>query len=294
MLTAIVAVTLSVPDLQVMEAAYTQHLRYRVVDRGEVSKDLASAWDAPLAEGRRFLLLQPESGAPVYLRLVQSPPTPGYAVMKTHGWNSNEILCEDPDKLALELANSPFKIIGPPRPLSATSPVRAMQVIGPAGELNYLTRIPPQGGASIKTPAQSYVDRTFIVVLGGPDMEAMRRFYQDVLKLKVGDPYAAAIQVLNDAWQTPGRTTPLALALISPGFAIELDGYPPPATTRPQRRGDLPPGMAIVSFAVPQLDGVSLPWVAAPKAQSAAPYGGRKSALLRGAAGELIELIAER
>jgi catechol 2,3-dioxygenase-like lactoylglutathione lyase family enzyme len=294
MLSAIVAVTLSVPDLGAAESAYSQWLSYRTVEQGLVSREIAAAWGAPLAEGRRYALMQPASGEPVYLRLVQSPPTPGYEVMKTHGWNSNEILVKDPDALAARFAaaNSPFRVIGPPRPLSSSSTVRAMQAIGPAGELNYFTRIPPEGGTLIKTPAKSEVDRTFIVVLGGPDMSAMRAFYADVLGAKVTDPYPTTVNVLQDAYGLPrDHVTTLALVAISPGFLIELDEYPEAARPRPVRDGDLPPGMAIVSFSVPSLDGRALQWAVPPAARSGSLYDGRRSAMMRGAAGEWIELI---
>ena len=292
MLTAIIAVTLSVPDLGTAEQAYARWLNYRTVDQGQVSRDLAAAWGAPLAEGRRYALMQPESGEPTYLRLVQSPPTPGYEVMKTHGWNSNEILVEDPDKLAKMLEGSPFRMIGEPRPLSTNPEIRAMQVIGPAGELNYFTRIPAGGASVIRSSAKSFVDRTFIVVLGGASMPAMQAFYRDTLGQTVTAPVDAAIGVLQKAWGWKADvTTPLALATISSGFVIELDEYPKEATPRPVREGDLPPGIAIVSFAVKALDERPLAFTVPPGPRSAAPYAGRRSAMIRGAAGEWLELI---
>jgi catechol 2,3-dioxygenase-like lactoylglutathione lyase family enzyme len=292
MLSAIIAVTLTAPDLHATEEAYTRFLEFRLVERGEVSHELAAAWGAPLAEGRKFSLLQSASGAEVYLRIVQSPPTPGYEVMKTHGWNANEILCQDPDALAQRLANSPFRIIGAPRPLGSNSKVRAMQAIGPAGELVYLTRIPPEGGTAVKTPAQAFVDRTFIVVLGGPDMAAMRSFYANQFGMKVTEPFSTPINVLNDAWKLGADyTTPLALVLISPGFAIELDGYAPLTTPRPTRAGDLPPGIAMISFAADNLDAKSLNWRVPLAVRKAKPYAGRRSGMMQGVAGEWLELI---
>lgn len=294
MLTAIVAVTLSVPDLPAAEHAYSHWLSYRVVEQGLVAAETATAWGAPLAEGRRYTLLQPASGEPVYLRLVQSAPTAGFAPMKTHGWNSNEILVQDPAALAVRFAaaDSPFRVIGPPRPLGSNSSVIAMQAIGPAGELNYFTRIPPEGGTLIKTPAKSPVDRTFIVVLGGPSMPAMRAFYSDVLGMPVTPSYQTSVNVLQEAWSLPvEQQFTLALVPISPGFLIELDEYPPAATPRPRRDGDLPPGLAIVSFSVQSLDARPLQWKVAPAPRAGKPYGGRRSALVEGAAGEWIELI---
>jgi catechol 2,3-dioxygenase-like lactoylglutathione lyase family enzyme len=295
MLTAILAVTLSVPDLPAMEQAYAEWLGYRTVERGLVSREIAQGWGAPLAEGRRFVLMQPASGEPAYLRLVQSPATPGYAVMKTHGWNANEILVEDPDALAAKFASagSPFRVVGPPRPLGTNPKIRAMQAIGPAGELSYFTRLPPEGGSVfVKASARSFVDRTFIIVLGGPSMADMRRFYEDTLGIPVSDPVPARINVIQDAWGLPREyETPLAIVKFSTAFVIELDEYPAAARPRPRREGDLPPGIALVTFTVKSLEAKSLPLVAPPAALREQPYAGRRSAVLVGAAGEMIELV---
>lgn len=295
MLTAIIAVTLSAPDLDAAERAYVKHLHYQVVDRGAVTADLANAWGAPLAQASRYVLLQPQSGAATYLRIVQRPATAGFAAMKTLGWNSNEILVQDVDALAASLKDSAFRIVGDPHPLSSSSTVRAMQVIGPAGELNYLTCIPKEGGTFIKTPAQSFVDRSFIAVLGGASIDKMRMFYQDQLGLTVTPAYGSTVNVLQDAWNLPkDAQTQMALALISPGFLVELDQYPAAATPRPHREGDLPPGMAMVSFTVESLQAIKLPWVVAPAARKAAPYNGRRSGVVHGPAGEWIELVEAR
>jgi hypothetical protein len=294
MLSVIVAVTMTAPDLGAVEEAYTRHLSYQVIERGYVSADLARGWNAPAVEGRRYLVMQPASGAPVYLRVVQQPATPGYAPLTTYGWNSNEILVEDPDALAAKLAMSPFTIIGEPRPLSMNPKVRAMQVVGPAEEVLYLTRIPPGGSLFDLGSAKSFVDRTFIVVLGGPDMAAMLKFYRDVLGLPVTDANPAAVSVVNAANQlAPETIIPLAIARLPKNFLVEIDQYPSVAKTRPTRAGELPPAMAIVSFAAPDLSARALPWLVPPSKQLGKPYDGRRAGLLRGAAGELVEIIEQ-
>ena len=294
MLSAILAVTLIVADLTAAEQAYVEWLDYRVVERGALDAAQAAGWNAPQAEGRRYVLLQPASGSHTYLRLVQSPSTPGYASMRNHGWNSNEILAQDPVALAAKFksGNAPFRVIGEPRPLSMSPSVIAMQAIGPAGELNYFTRIPPEGTSFLKASAQSFVDRTFIVVLGGPSMPAMIEFYRDTLGLVVTDPAPAKINVLQQAWGVGADfTVPLTIAKVSDRFLIELDGYDTHAAPRPQRPGDLPPGMAMVSFEAHDLDAKKLPWLVPPRVRKDLPYAGRRAGLLRGAAGELVELV---
>jgi catechol 2,3-dioxygenase-like lactoylglutathione lyase family enzyme len=295
MLTAILMVTLVVPNLADAERAYAEWLGFRVSERGSISPELAASWGAPLAAGSPYLLLKSASDSEVYLRVIERPPTPGYAAMRTHGWNSNEILVEDPAALEqrFRAADSPFRIIGPTAPLGSNSKVIAMQALGPAEELNYFTRIPPEGGTFIKTPAKAFVDRTFIVVLGGPSMDAMRAFYRDALGQTVTEPYSSTVSVLQAALNLPadGKIR-IALATLSPGFLIELDEYPSVTVPRPQREGDLPPGMAMVSFtAKTSLADKSL---GAARPRPEAPYFGRKVALLRGAAGEWLEIVADR
>lgn len=294
MLEAILVVTLVVGRLEPVERAYVEELGYRVVERGTVGAELAEHWASPAVGGSRQLLLQAASGAPTWLRVIERPHGASHEALKTHGWNANEILVEDPYALAAQFADpaSSFKVIGPPEALGSNSSVIAMQALGPAGELNYFTRIPPQGGTFIKTPAASYVDRSFIVVLGGPDMMAMRRFYAEVLGARVTEPYKAKVKVLNAVHGLPAdHEIDLAIVTISDGFILELDQYPTTATARITPNGELPAGLAKVSFEVADLEARPLPWLRAPQILSAAPYAGRRAGLLRGAAGELIELV---
>lgn len=297
MINAILMVTLVVADLGAAERAYIDWLGFRLTDRGTVTTQQAADWNTTAVAGSRYAILQSASGAEVYLRLIERPPTEGFAAMRTHGWNSNEILVEDPAALERKFAaaDSPFRVIGPTAPLGSNSTVIAMQALGPAGELNYFTRIPPEGGTFIKTPARTFVDRSFIVVLGGPSMAAMRRFYAEVLGNAPTAPYLSTVSVLQEALDLPKDTqTALALVPISPGFLIELDEYPPVTTPRPRRPDDLPPGMAMVSFTVDDLAARPIAWHAKPVVRREAPYQGRRAGIVLGAAGEWIELVERR
>ena len=77
MLSAIVAVTLLVPDVEVVERAYQQSLDYQTVERGHVAADQAESWGAEALAGREFVVLQPSSREPVYLRMIETDASTG-------------------------------------------------------------------------------------------------------------------------------------------------------------------------------------------------------------------------
>ncbi len=286
MLKSILIVTITVGNLGAVERAWQEHFNYSSVGNGKVSATASEVWGAPAAAGSPYVLMQAESGSEALVRFVAAEPVDGYAPMTTYGWNATELLVKDPDVMAERLEGSPFEIIGPPADLwAAPNAPRAMQVIGPGQELVYLTR---NDNFTINTE----IDRVFIMVVGGPSMDGLRDFYGDRLGLSVGEASPFKISIIADALGVPADTEiPLAVAVVSPEFLIELDEYPDAATPRPRLPGALPPGVAMVSFAVDQLEGINVDWRGAPVALTANPYAGRRAAVTVGPAGEWIELI---
>jgi len=283
-----------VPGLSSLETAYQRYLGYQTVDRGTLCAELADLWDTPDLLGRPFIIMQPSSGSTVFLRFIDDPFDSKTAPLTTFGWNATELLVADPDKLAGQLRDSPFRIIGKPRDLyAAPDSPRAMQVQGPAGEVLYLTRIIPLGTRFPLSAARSFVDRAFIAVVGGPSMEQMTRYYRERLGLPVSEPASYRISVLSHANRLPGETTyPLAVVRLPKDFLVELDQYPPGTAARPRRHGSLPPGMAMVSFSTDDLGALALTWRKKPRPVDAFPYNGRPAAVTIGPAGEWLEIIA--
>lgn len=283
------AVTYAVPDLGAIEAAYVGVLGYRVVARSTVDRQMARTFGAAEVEGRPMLVLGPASGEPVYLRFVHSPAAAGWRALRTFGWNATEYVVEDVDALAARLDNSPFRIIGPPKGLTRFPMIRAMQAIGPAGECCYFTQVGPGSGLELAA-ALSFVGRVFIVVAAGPDVEALFAPYAGFSNA-IDPPVATPVKVISDAHGLPPETChPHGLVRLPAGTMVELDGYPASATTRTAPPGELPPGMAAVTFeAAPSaFAAVADHWLSAPLASSLP--GGGQSVCVRGAAGELIEL----
>ena len=293
MLKHIALVTIVVNQLSAVETPWHQELDYTPVQRGVVGVEQAALWAAPAMSGKPFVIMGPASGKAVYLRFIEDKaavmPAPG----SSFGWNAVELLVTDPDRLAGKLQDSAFRVIGPPRDLwPAADAPRAMQALGPAGELIYFTRVIPSAFKIPMAPAESPVDRVFITVVGGPSMTAMRDWYRDALGLKPGAVSAWQIKTLSQALNLPPETTyPLAIVPMPRDFEIELDEYPAVSVPRPVREGSLPPGIAMVSIGVDRLDELRVKWRAPPGRLAEFPYNGQAVGVTVGPAGEWLEFI---
>mgnify|MGYP006333237685 FL=1 len=285
--------TVTTNDLDSFARDYSRWLNYEVRERGRVPRGLAASWGAPKPAGKRYVLLSPDTAPDVYLRAVETQATTDYRPLTTWGWNSIEIVVDKPDALHATLTDSPFKTIGSPAPLGAYPSIRAFQVVGPSNEVLYLTAetgdrskspLPEPGGA---------VGRIFIMVVAGPDIEKMRAFYAQAFKLESGPARQVPVRVVQNALGLPsdaaiGLTT---ARLAEHGNLLELDGYPASTGARQHAEGTLPPGIALVSFEVRDLDAIELEFISPPRRQPGQAYAGKRVATAIGAAGELIELI---
>ncbi len=287
-------VTQCVPDLEPVVAAWTGYLAYQVVERGELRDELCAAWNAPAAAGQRYCTLRPESGQDTCIRFVEAADPGGYGPPMTFGWNAMELLVRDVDALAQRLRGSPFTLLGGPGDLFPRPRApRAMQVVGPSGELIYFTRILPGGSRAGQHGARSEVDRVFIVTVGGPSSDEMHAFYGGTLGLRVMDRMPFINTILADGCGVSHATVfPTSIARI-PGrsFLVEMDEFPTAVLPRPRRDGHLPPGMSLVSFLVQNLDEVPVALRGPPVIVQGAPYAGRRVAVVIGNAGEWLELI---
>jgi catechol 2,3-dioxygenase-like lactoylglutathione lyase family enzyme len=293
MLKSIAIVTLLVTQLAAVEGPYRDELGYRPVHRGVVSSEQAALWAAPALAGHSFVILQPASGRPVVIRIIENPAAEMPEAGTTHGWNAIESVVQDPDALARQLEGSALRVVGPPKDLwDAPDAPRAMQAIGPAREFLYFTRVIPSGMSIPVSAAERPVDRVFIMVVGGPSMQALQDFYGRRLGLAVGDVSNWQIGVLSRALGLPAETTyPLAVAALPKEFLVELDEYPAQARPRSLPGGSLPPGPAMVTFAVAELDDFQLSWRSPPARIAEFPYSGQEAGVTVGPAGEWVELM---
>jgi catechol 2,3-dioxygenase-like lactoylglutathione lyase family enzyme len=287
------AFTLTTPDPAATAQAYCRWLDYIVADQGSISVDLALLWGHPALAGRRSVLLHAPQSPDTLLRLVETPALPAARIAQPgHGWNAMEVLVRDPYSLAGELQGSPFTLLIPPRPLPFDAAIHAMQVVGPAGELLYLTALPAHRTILGLHAAQSRVDRPFIAILGCADVETVLAFYAQALGTPTISASPTVVKVINDSFGLPDQhRIALGIVKMPRDSLIEVDQLPAAARPRPSGVGELPTGFAVVSFACADLSALPLRWLHAPRALPEAPYLGRRAGLARGAAGELIELI---
>lgn len=239
-----------------------------------------------------FATLQPQSGAPCYIRLVEQPLPPAFRPTTSFGWASYEISVQDVFGWPERLAGSGFEIVGQPREIPGLPYFVAMQMTGRGREMIYLNEVRMNSPASDLPKAQSPVDMIFICILATPDRAATVAWYEEKLGLNAAETYTIPYTMINKAFGLPDETL-TSLTMIQNGRLpiAEVDDYPPQARERPREQGRLPPGNALVSLAVDDLDALDLDWIAPPTKYDGSIYAGRRAATVRGSAGELLELI---
>jgi len=287
--------TVATDDLAGFESRFTKWLGYQVRARGRVSHKLAASWGAPREAGRPYVLLSSSGWPGVYVRAIEQAEVKGYMPLTTYGWNGIEIIVRDPDALRETMRGSPFEVIGEPASLARYPTIRAFQVEVPGHEVLYLTGERGNPSDSPLPPPNGAVGRPFIVVLAGPDIDALLHFYGETFNLGLGVVVIRAASLLAGPQGMP-LDTPLPITtgrLAEHGNLIEFDGYTTNAKPRTVAVGELPPGVAMTSFAVASLDALELPYIEPPHVEKALPYAGKRTATLKGPTGELIELIEE-
>lgn len=286
--------TIATPDVDKIESLYTTWLDQTVRERGTVKPELAATWGTPIAAGRRYILMSTVAHPDVFIRAIQIDPVPGYRAMTTWGWNAVEIIIDDINALYSKLTDSPFEFVGLPASLGARYPsIHAMQVKGPADEVLYLTtETGDRSNSSLPLPGGS-VGRPFIMVVAGPDIGAMRDWWTSSFNL-LPQAINTSLGKLTRAAQNASADAAFTISLVylqQHGNMLQLDGYPTKTTSRPHAPGQLPPGVAMTSFDVADLDILDLPFIAPPTRISGAAYAGRRVATTTAPGSALVELI---
>ena len=284
----IAAVTISTSDLNKIVEVYQEFLRYRVTKSGQITAKESSAWGTENLTNADYVVMQPEKSDDFSFRFIHQPDQSNYIAFKSVGWNAAELIVEDVDGLAVQLENSPFKIIGAPADLSFTKDIRAMQVMGPANEILYLTQFKNKVPEFDSPKPRCSVDQTFIVVLAGKSLDEMQGYFQANFKLPKATVIESRIRSISRVFNFPADTKYKAAALaLRDQSMIELDELPKEGNNRLSLDGYLPAGIAMVSF---------LYYESSDKFKRTYPsklpnHELRRCSVKRGITNELIELI---
>ena len=273
-------------------ACYTNYLEQHISKQGKISSQLANFWASPALTDAHYWILENQVGKS-WLRIIEDANAEPAKPLRNTGWQSLEVCVSNVDVLGDKLQNSPFKIIGPPTNLDVSDKIRAMQVIGLAGEVLYLTEIKSQVPPFELPTAQCAVDSLFIPVLCCHDRDKSLALYESIATNQ-GLSFETKITVINNEYGYDlGRAHPVATLQLADHTLIEIDQIAA-AKQRPRINGAPPTGIAIVSFGVDDLDALNTQLTYLTTNQSESPYEGKRSACLRGHAGELIELIEKK
>lgn len=288
------AATLATPDPEAAARRYGQWLNYEMVESGVIDADLAAAWGAPEAAGRRQAVCRPASGTPLYLRFVEAEAPADYRPLRTFGWAATEICVADVLAVhkRMQHPDCPFDVIGPPRRLDGMPMIHAMQVRGPDGEIIYLTQIEDDPPGMRLPRAESLIDQVFIMVLACSDLEASKAWAEAALDVVTTPTINISYTMLAKSFDLPvERKHAIAMALHEGDGFMELDQYPEAATPRPRHSGDLFPGVALTTFTHPDLGAVQAPWLSPPAVREGVIYDGKAAGTLVGPDDTLIELV---
>jgi hypothetical protein len=160
-----------------------------------------------------------------------------------------------------------------------------MQLVGPAGELLYLTQVNAEVPPFELPFARCAVDRLFIPILLSPHRDDSLATYEQFPGTS-GMQFETKITVINQARKLDfDQRHPVATIQLRGKNLIEIDQLDD-LSIRPANPGSLPAGIGMITFAVN-----AIPANVDSYTMTEGNFTSHKAALIRGAAGEFIELI---
>ncbi len=283
--------TLIASDLQAACSVYLAQLGLDVCKRGELDAETAQLLGLDDLHGHAVAWLANEAGEPI-LRLIEDVNAVPREPMFHHGWLALEVLVGDVDKLAAGL-HAPFRVLGPPADLELSPAIRATQVLGPCGELLYLTEI-KAAVTQIKAAVPPFdlpmsdarVAHPFIGVMSSPDRSVSQAAWT-ALAGHAGWAFDTKITVLNRALGKPLEGQyPVAVVPLAGQCMVEIDQVDLSTHISPGRRA----GLHSLAWRLPAATGASREhWKLVGAFDDLAT--GEHRVGLRGPAGEHVELL---
>ena len=198
------AATITTDRVDACVEAWCTYLHHTIAWEQALSPGQAEQWGRPALAGCRTVWLKNAAGEP-WLRFIQDNTAVPVEPFRHTGWLSLEVNVQNVEALHRDLLDSPFTIIGPPATLDVSADISAMQVVGPAGEVLYLTEIKKAVPGFDLPLARSAVDRLFIPVLLVSDRDAALATYEQFPNTG-GNCFETRITVLNRAHELAPET----------------------------------------------------------------------------------------
>ncbi|MEO5829396.1 MAG: hypothetical protein ABIQ36_02400 [Rhodanobacter sp.] len=272
------------PDLRAACSAYLAQFGLDVCERGELDVDTAQLLGLADLRGHAVAWLANEASEPI-LRLIEDAQAEPREPMFHHGWLALEVLVGDVDTLAAGL-QAPFRVLGPPADLELSPAIRASQVLGPCGEMLYLTQIKAAVPPFDLPMSDARVSRPFIGVMSTPNRAASQAAWS-ALAHQAGWAFDTKVTVLNRALGKPLEGQyPVAVVPLAGQCMVEIDQVELPVATATARRA----GLHSIAWRLPDhvdLDQTHWKTVGAYDDTTT----GKRRLGLRGPAGEHIELL---
>ena len=286
-------------------SALRDDLGFELRAGGEVGGDLARAWGVSASAHPRFAVLSAPGVSRGFIRLVEGPEEDETGTFHKRGMFNAELLTRDVEALYLRLqGSSHFRVVSDLNTYDLSGAgggavSRSFATRGPGGAGFFFTqylKVPPPRKLPV---CETLVGPMFNAAVSTSLRPPVENFYQTVLGMglrlagRLTQPTVNRIIGLPDDWGF--------MMLVYKGEGdglIEVDIHEHDVPEDPAIPADrLRPGNSMLTVETADLDGVlgraaeaGIPGTAA-GAVAAAPYEGRRAAVLRGPAGERIELV---
>lgn len=244
-MTTISAVTLVVPNLAETLRVY-QAFGYPLLAEGSLShNDVAVQHDSRLHHCA-YATLGLNAGSTQSIELVEYPDCIRCAPFARPGWAAMELLVSDLDVVHQRVIDLDLTVWGEPQALSFTDHIKAMQVLGPAGELIYFTEQLAAVDAWPLPQVSSLFDQCFVAVLCSHQIDVSARFYATLLGRSVPAVIKSRVLGLSKLGRfSPDTLHPISAIPLGHGHWLELDQGP---TTDVPSYGDILAGVFSVSI----------------------------------------------
>jgi catechol 2,3-dioxygenase-like lactoylglutathione lyase family enzyme len=288
----ILLATVSVENAAAAADLYAASFGFEIIQSGILTDEQTASWATPGLTGANFTIVAPPGRAPGWIRFIESPGAGAYRPLGSSGWAAIEILVQDTDAVARSLEGSLFEVIGEPKSLTNFPEIRAMQVIGPMGEVLYLTTLPESVGDFRLPTAVDAIDRVFIVILATRNFKGVTEGFAADFSIPIGNIRKRGVYFEGETYgHEPAEDMSMTTLQMNRHSLIQVDEYPNAVPDRPEVAGALPSGFAVATFAVPSIEPFIARALGPVVRLDDEPYTGRRALMIRNLEGWLTELV---